>query len=118
MTVPLGYLSLLSGNVGYTYGTSLWDTKDAEIPTWKAFRGATYMRLGMYSTERGHRSKHCAPQRPSDRSSCRSTDHRVSCLQRGSQKIRCVALMDSVTEFTHLLDDLVPGHTKVHTGRI
>jgi hypothetical protein len=42
MTVPLGYLSLLSGNVGYTYGTSLWDTKDANIPSWKAFRGATY----------------------------------------------------------------------------
>jgi hypothetical protein len=32
MTVPLGYLSLLSGSVGYTYSTSLWDTKDAYIP--------------------------------------------------------------------------------------
>ena len=36
-------LSLLSGNVGYTYGTSLWNATDADIPAWKAFRGATYM---------------------------------------------------------------------------
>ena len=43
MTAQLGYLSLLSGNVGYTYGTSLWDAKDADLPAWKAFRGATYM---------------------------------------------------------------------------
>jgi hypothetical protein len=43
MTVHLGYLSFLSGNVGYTYGTSLWNAKDADIPLWKAFRGATYM---------------------------------------------------------------------------
>ena len=39
----LGYLSLLSGNFGYTYGTSLWDAEDADLPAWKAFRGATYM---------------------------------------------------------------------------
>lgn len=39
----LGYLSLLSGNFGYTYGTSLWDAQDADLPAWKAFRGATYM---------------------------------------------------------------------------
>lgn len=39
----LGYLSLLSGNFGYTYGTSLWDAADADLPAWKAFRGATYM---------------------------------------------------------------------------
>ena len=43
MTAQLGYLSLLSGNVGYTYGTSLWNATDADIPAWKAFRGATYM---------------------------------------------------------------------------
>jgi hypothetical protein len=43
MTAQLGYLSLLSGNVGYAYGTSLWDAKDADLPAWKAFRGATYM---------------------------------------------------------------------------
>jgi hypothetical protein len=39
----LGYLSLLSGSFGYTYGTSLWDAEDADLPSWKAFRGATYM---------------------------------------------------------------------------
>jgi fibronectin type 3 domain-containing protein len=43
MTAQLGYLSLLSGNVGYTYGTSLWNATDADLPAWKAFRGATYM---------------------------------------------------------------------------
>ena len=43
MTVQLGYLSLLSGSAGYTYGTSLWDATDADIPAWQAFRGATYM---------------------------------------------------------------------------
>jgi Protein of unknown function (DUF4038)/Domain of unknown function (DUF5060)/Putative collagen-binding domain of a collagenase len=43
MTAQLGYLSLLSGNFGYTYGTSLWNAKDADLPAWKAFRGATYM---------------------------------------------------------------------------
>jgi Putative collagen-binding domain of a collagenase len=43
MTVQLGYLSLLSGNFGYTYSTSLWDAKDADLPAWKALRGATYM---------------------------------------------------------------------------
>jgi hypothetical protein len=43
MAMQLGYLSLLSGNVGYTYSTSLWDARDADIPAWKAFRGATYM---------------------------------------------------------------------------
>jgi hypothetical protein len=43
MTAQLGYLSLLSGNVGYTYGTSLWNATDADIPAWQAFRGATYM---------------------------------------------------------------------------
>jgi len=43
MTAQLGYLSLLSGNVGYTYGTSLWNATDADIPTWQTFRGATYM---------------------------------------------------------------------------
>jgi hypothetical protein len=39
----LGYLSLLSGNFGYTYGTSLWDAADADLPAWKGLRGATYM---------------------------------------------------------------------------
>ncbi len=43
MTAQLGYLSLLSGNVGYTYGTSLWNATDSDLPAWKAFRGATYM---------------------------------------------------------------------------
>ena len=43
MAAQLGYLSLLSGNVGYTYGTSLWNATDADLPAWKAFRGATYM---------------------------------------------------------------------------
>jgi len=43
MTAQLGYLSLLSGNVGYTYGTSLWNATDTDLPTWQAFRGATYM---------------------------------------------------------------------------
>ena len=43
MTVQLGYLSLLSGSAEYTYGTSLWDATDADIPAWQAFRGATYM---------------------------------------------------------------------------
>jgi Protein of unknown function (DUF4038)/Domain of unknown function (DUF5060)/Putative collagen-binding domain of a collagenase len=43
MTAQLGYLSLLSGNVGYTYGTSLWNATDADIPAWTAARGATYM---------------------------------------------------------------------------
>ncbi|HSX81411.1 MAG TPA: DUF4038 domain-containing protein [Candidatus Saccharimonadia bacterium] len=43
MTAQLGYLSLLSGNVGYTYGTSLWNATDADLPAWEAFRGATYM---------------------------------------------------------------------------
>jgi Protein of unknown function (DUF4038)/Putative collagen-binding domain of a collagenase len=43
MTAQLSYLSLLSGNVGYTYGTSLWNATDADLPAWKAFRGATYM---------------------------------------------------------------------------
>ena len=33
MTAQLGYLSLLSGNVGYTYGTSLWNATDADIPS-------------------------------------------------------------------------------------
>lgn len=45
MTAYLGYLSLLSGNVGYTYGASLWDAKDADLPAWKALRGATYQTL-------------------------------------------------------------------------
>jgi hypothetical protein len=43
MITQLGYLSLLSGNFGYAYGTSLWDAKDADLPAWKAFRGTTYM---------------------------------------------------------------------------
>jgi len=43
MAVQLGYLSLLSGNAGYTYGTSLWNATDADLPTWKDLRGATYM---------------------------------------------------------------------------
>jgi len=43
MAVQLGYLSSLSGNAGYTYGTSLWHATDADIPAWQAFRGATYM---------------------------------------------------------------------------
>jgi len=41
--VQLGYLSLLSGTVGYTYGTSLWNATDADLPAWTAMRGATYM---------------------------------------------------------------------------
>ncbi|HSX82456.1 MAG TPA: putative collagen-binding domain-containing protein [Candidatus Saccharimonadia bacterium] len=43
MAAQLGYLSLLSGNAGYTYGTNLWNATDADLPVWKAFRGATYM---------------------------------------------------------------------------
>jgi len=43
MTAQLGYLSLLSGNIGYTYGSSLWNARDADLPAWKALRGATYM---------------------------------------------------------------------------
>lgn len=43
MTAHLGYLSLLSGSVGYTYGTSLWNATDADLPAWQALRGATYM---------------------------------------------------------------------------
>jgi hypothetical protein len=43
MTAQLGYLSFLSGSAGYTYGTSLWDAKDTDLPAWKALRGATYM---------------------------------------------------------------------------
>ena len=43
MTAHLGYLSLLSGNVGYTYGTNLWNAMDADLPTWTAMRGATYI---------------------------------------------------------------------------
>jgi hypothetical protein len=43
MTAQLGYLSLLSGNVGYTYGTSLWNATDADLPAWQAVPGATYM---------------------------------------------------------------------------
>jgi hypothetical protein len=43
MTMQLGYLSLLSGSVGYTYGTSLWPATDADLPVWTAARGATYM---------------------------------------------------------------------------
>ena len=43
MAAQLGYLSLLSGSVGYTYGTSLWNAADADISAWTAVRGATYM---------------------------------------------------------------------------
>jgi len=43
MTAQLGYLSLLSGNAGYTYGTSQWNATDADISAWIAARGATYM---------------------------------------------------------------------------
>src|SRR5438876_11417502 len=43
MAVQLGYLSLLSGSVGYTYGTSLWYATDEDIPAWTAVHGATYM---------------------------------------------------------------------------
>jgi len=43
IAAQLGYLSMLSGNAGYTYGTSLWQATDADLPAWKAFRGATYM---------------------------------------------------------------------------
>jgi hypothetical protein len=43
MTAHLGYLSLLSGDVGFMAGTSLWNATDADIPTWTATRGATYM---------------------------------------------------------------------------
>jgi hypothetical protein len=41
--VHLGYLSLLSGNVGYTYGSNLWDATDADLPAWTALPGATYL---------------------------------------------------------------------------
>ena len=43
IAAQLGYLSFLSGNVGYTYGTSLWNATDADLPAWEAARGATYM---------------------------------------------------------------------------
>jgi hypothetical protein len=43
IAAQLGYLSMLSGNAGYTYGTSLWQATDADLPAWKAMRGATYM---------------------------------------------------------------------------
>ncbi len=43
IAAQLGYLSFLSGNVGYTYGTSLWNATDADLPAWEAVRGATYM---------------------------------------------------------------------------
>jgi hypothetical protein len=43
IAAQLGYLSLLSGNAGYTYGTSLWNATDADLPAWQALRGATYM---------------------------------------------------------------------------
>jgi Putative collagen-binding domain of a collagenase/Protein of unknown function (DUF4038) len=43
MTAQLGYVSFLSGNVGYTYGTSLWNARDADLPVWQALRRATYM---------------------------------------------------------------------------
>jgi hypothetical protein len=43
MTAQLGYLSFLSGNFGYTYGTSLWNARDTDLPVWQAVRGATYM---------------------------------------------------------------------------
>lgn len=43
MTVHLGYLTLLSGGCGYTYGTDLWNATDADLPAWKNKPGATYM---------------------------------------------------------------------------
>jgi hypothetical protein len=43
MAAQLGYLSLLSGSIGYTYGTNLWNATDADLPAWTAARGATYM---------------------------------------------------------------------------
>jgi hypothetical protein len=43
IAAQIGYLSLLSGNAGYTYGTSLWSATDADLPAWQALRGATYM---------------------------------------------------------------------------
>jgi len=43
MMAQLGYLSFLSGTCGYTYGTSLGNARDADLPPWKALRGATYM---------------------------------------------------------------------------
>jgi len=43
MIAQLGYLSFLSGSSGYTYGSSLWNVQDADLPAWKALRGATYM---------------------------------------------------------------------------
>lgn len=45
MTAHLGYLTLLSGGSGYTYGTDLWNAKDADLPAWKNKEGATYMRF-------------------------------------------------------------------------
>ena len=44
MTAHLGYLTMLSGGCGYTYGTDLWDARDADLPAWKNKQGATYMR--------------------------------------------------------------------------
>ncbi len=43
IAAQLGYLSFLSGNVGYTYGSSLWNATDTDLPAWEAARGATYM---------------------------------------------------------------------------
>ncbi|MGH7312082.1 MAG: DUF4038 domain-containing protein [Candidatus Rokuibacteriota bacterium] len=45
MTAHLGYLTLLSGGSGYTYGTDLWNAKDADLHAWKNKEGATYMRF-------------------------------------------------------------------------
>jgi hypothetical protein len=44
MAVQLGYLSLLSGSAGHTYGTSLWDAQDADVSAQQAFHGAMYMK--------------------------------------------------------------------------
>ena len=40
----LAYVSMLSGNFGYSHGTALWNAKDADLPIWKAYEGAMYMK--------------------------------------------------------------------------
>jgi hypothetical protein len=39
----LAYVSMLSGNFGYSHGTALWNATDADLSTWKAYEGATYL---------------------------------------------------------------------------
>ena len=46
----LGYLSFLSGNFGYTYGTSLWDAKDTDFPPGKPFAAPRICNTSMISS--------------------------------------------------------------------